>query len=70
MNLFYAAMIEDYGISEDGSFKKYPKDYYNDGGESIVVYAATQKNIDTVRRLVESAETLCKWNSPIMNIIN
>lgn len=65
-----AAMVEDYGISEDGSSEKYPKDYYNDGGESIVVYAATRKDIDTVRRLVESAGTRCEWNSTIMNIIN
>lgn len=59
-----AAMVEEKGTP------KSPKGHYNDGGESIVVYAATQKDIDTVRRLVESAGTRCEWNSTIINIID
>lgn len=59
-----AAMVEEKGTP------KSPKGHYNDGGESIVVYAAAQKDIDTVRRLVESAGTRCEWNSTIINIID
>ena len=64
------AMVENYDVSEDGHEKKQPKDYYNDGGEPISVYAATQEDVDAVRRLVESAGTRRGWNSVIQNIIN
>lgn len=59
-----AAMVEEEGDP------RFPKGYYNDGGESIFVYAATREDIDTVRRLVESAGARCEWNSTIMNIID
>lgn len=65
-----AAMVEDYGVSEDGETEKYPKEWYNDGGEAIFVYAASQEDVNAVRRLVESAETRCEWNSTIQNIIS
>lgn len=58
--------VLDAAMVEEGD----SKGSYYDGGESISVYAATRKDIDTVRRLVESAGTRCEWNSTIMNIIN
>ncbi len=64
------AMAENYDISEDGREEKHPKEFYNDGGESIFIYAATQEDVDSVRRLVESAGTRCEWNSTIQAIIN
>lgn len=64
------AMAEDYDISEDGHEEKQPKEFYNDGSETIFVYAATQEDVDSVRRLVESAGTRCEWNSTIQNIIS
>jgi len=64
------AMVENSDISEDGRAEKYPKETYNDGGETIFVYAATQEDVDSVRRLVESAGTRCERNVTIQNIIN
>lgn len=64
------AMVENYNTFEDGNAEKQPKEFYYDGGETILVYAATQEDIDTIRRLVESAETRCEWNSTIQNIIS
>ncbi|MCM1188491.1 MAG: extracellular solute-binding protein [bacterium] len=65
-----AAMVEDDIVSEDGQEEKYPKEYYYDGGRGIFLYAATQEDVDAVRRLVESAGTRCEVNSTIQNIID
>ena len=65
-----AAMTEDYLIEEDGRAEKFRKEYYHDGGTDIFVYAATQEDVDTVIKLVESAENRFEFHSTIQNIIN
>lgn len=65
-----AAMVDEYAVSEDGGTEKCPKESYNDGGEIIIIYAASPEDVDAVRGLVESAGTRCEWNSAVMNIIN
>ncbi len=64
------AMTEEYDIAEDGRTERMPKAYYSCGGADIIVYAATQEDVDTVRRLVESAENRFEPHSVIQNIIN
>lgn len=65
-----AAMTEDYVTAADGGTEKNPKIYYGDGGTSLFIYAATQEDVDAVRRLVESAENRVAPHSTIQNIIN
>ncbi|MCM1056297.1 MAG: extracellular solute-binding protein [Firmicutes bacterium] len=65
-----AAMVENYNVSEDGHTERFCKEYYCDGGKDIYIYAATQEDVDAVRRLVESAGTRCEWNLAIQNIIS
>ena len=67
-----AAMEDDYGTAEDGSTERYPKDSYYDyaGDEWILVYAATQAQVDAVVQLVESACNRAEPHWAIQNIIN
>lgn len=65
-----AAMEDDYIVTEDGETEKNSKDYYSDGVTSIIVYAATKEDIDTVVALVESVENKFEPHSTIQNIIN
>ena len=65
-----ASMVEDYGVTEEGGAERNPKGYYSDGGADIFVYAAAQVDVDTVRKLVESAQSRCEPHLTIQNIIN
>lgn len=65
-----AAMAEDYSAAEVGRVEKNLRQYYNDRGEDIFVYAASQEDVDAVRKLVESAENRFEPHATIQNIIN
>lgn len=66
-----AAMEEDYSVTEDGEgTERNPREVYMEGDRYIFVYAATQEEVDTVRRLVESAKNRSQYHATIQNIIN
>lgn len=64
------AMQENIWDSAEGTYTA-PKSVFTDGQMGYVeVYAASQKDVDKVKRLIESAQTRYKHNVEIMNIIN
>lgn len=65
-----AAMVEDQIVTEDGGIERFPKGYYNDGGADILVYAATQEDVDIIVGLVEDARNRFEPHSAIQRIIN
>jgi ABC-type glycerol-3-phosphate transport system substrate-binding protein len=65
-----AAMEDDYTATENGGTEKLPKEYYNDGEESIFVYAATRAEVETVRELIERGGSRFEMHPVIQNIIN
>ena len=65
-----AAMEEDHIVTEDGRTEICPKGSYYIGEELILVYAATQEEVDVIVQLVESAENRFKPHWAIQSIIN
>lgn len=65
-----AAMEDEYITEENGAKERFPKEYYNDGGGNIAVYAATQEEVDAVIRLIEGVEYRFSMHLEIQNIIN
>ena len=65
-----AAAMEDCTITEDGRTEIYPKDSYYIGEELILVYAATQEEVNAIVQLVESAENRFEPHWVIQSIIN
>ncbi len=65
-----ASMDEEFDTTEDGGIERNPKGYYIDGDEYILVYAATQEDVETVKGLVDSAENRFEPHPTIQNIIN
>ena len=63
-------MEDDYTATENGGTEKLPKEYYNDGEESIFVYAATRAEVETVRELIERGGSRFEMHPVIQNIIN
>lgn len=64
-----ASMEEEYFVTEERTQKK-PKGSYYEGDECIMVYAATQEDVDTVRELVEGAGNRFEPHWAIQSIIN
>lgn len=65
-----AAMEEDFTASENGGTERLPKEYYNDGAESIFIYAATLAEVGAVRELIERGGSRFEMHPLIQNIIN
>ncbi len=63
------AMEEEYFTTEEGEQRK-PKGHYSAGDDNIIIYAATQEDVDMVRRLVEGAENRFEPHWAIQAIIN
>lgn len=63
------AMEEECFTTEEGEQRK-PKGYYSVGDDNIIIYAATQEDVDMVRRLVEGAENRFEPHWAIQAIIN
>jgi len=64
------AMEENQNIAEDGGTERYPKGSYLDSDANILVYAASQKDIDAVTALIDSADCRFKSHVTIQDIIN
>lgn len=64
------AMKEETVESEDGGSEKLPKASYSNGYEQILVYAASQKDVDTVVGLIESTANRFESHAEIQNIID
>lgn len=65
-----ASMEEEYYITQQGDTERQPKGVYFAGDDNIMIYAATQEDVDTVRRLVEGAENRFESHWTIQKIIN
>ncbi|MCM1186243.1 MAG: extracellular solute-binding protein [Lachnoclostridium sp.] len=64
------AMVDDYDMAEDGIRReRIAKNSYSDGVVSISVYAATEEEVDVIRKLVEGAENKITSHTDIQNII-
>lgn len=61
---------EEVIVREDGEAERLPKEYYNDGGGQIFVYAASQEEVDAVVALIEGADGCARGHQAIQNIIN
>ncbi|MCM1192655.1 MAG: extracellular solute-binding protein [Acetatifactor muris] len=65
-----ASMEEEYYITQQGDMERQPKGFYSTVYENIEIYAATQEDVDTVRRLVEGAANRFEPHWDIQVIIN
>lgn len=62
--------MEDEYTTENGERKKVMKAYYNDGGTSISIYAASKEDVDAVTELVEQADQRFELHPAVQSIIN
>lgn len=65
-----ASMEEEYYVTQQGETERQPKGFYSTIYDNIEIYAATQEDVDTVRRLVEGAENRFETHWDIQKIIN
>lgn len=64
------AMTEDYDTMEDGSVERIPKDSYYNGSDWSEIYAASQKEVDAVKSLVNEVKYKFEPHAEIQRIIN
>ncbi len=66
-----AAMTDDYSLNEDGTFSSTPapKTTYSNGDEYFLIYAASQKDVNDFRALIDTADTRYEYNTAVMTII-
>ncbi len=66
---FEAAMKEEYYEDVDGSKKRSEKTTWGYDDFSVKIYAAKDYEVETIRNLIESTDTLYQYDQKMMEII-